>query len=103
LKAKPKKEECALLLQMDYMLITAIISVIMLMIATVVALTVWKKRKETKTQETNYKAFFVLGICFMPLGVVLSSAVGNFGFIGITMLGVVYFMIGIVNKDKWEE
>jgi hypothetical protein len=44
----------------------------------------------------NYRGFFVLGIALIAVGV----ATGNMGFPG---AGVVFFVIGFVTREKWEE
>lgn len=54
-------------------------------------------------KETDYKAFFVMGLCFLPLGITLSITTKNPGLMGITALGAVYMWMGFSNKDKWEK
>jgi LPXTG-motif cell wall-anchored protein len=61
-----------------------------------------RKRKLDGFEETNYKAFFILGITFLPLGIVLSITTDNPGFIGMSGLGAVYMIIGLSNKEKWK-
>ena len=62
---------------------------------------VWKKRSNLSQGEINYKAFFILGTSFLPLGIVLSVATENPGLMGISGLGVAYIAIGLKNRDKW--
>ena len=49
---------------------------------------------------TDYRVFFILGICLMGLGISLTSAVGP-AFISFLGVGAVFMMIGLVNRDKW--
>lgn len=63
-------------------------------------LLLWKKMKGKEAREPNYYAFFISGICFLPVGIALMAAVSP-GFIGITGLGICYIAIGLANKDKW--
>jgi hypothetical protein len=58
-----------------------------------------EKGRNTK----NYEAFFILGISFLPVGIVLMVTTGNPGFIGMTGLGLVYTIIGLTNRDKWKK
>lgn len=62
---------------------------------------VWKNRANLNRGEPNYKAFFIMGTSFLPLGIVLSAATGNPGLIGISGLGAAYLAIGLSNRDKW--
>jgi len=62
---------------------------------------VWKNRGNLNQCETNYKAFFIMGISFLPPGIVLWVATGNPGLIGISGLGAAYLAIGLSNRDKW--
>jgi len=49
----------------------------------------------------NYKAFFFLGITFTGAGVVFMSAVNAGLGTAFIALGIVYMIIGGINKDKW--
>jgi len=66
-------------------------------------LVVWKKRKEGKSKETDYRALFTMGITFVPLGIVMSISIGNPGMLGITALGIIYMTMGLANRDKWKK
>ena len=41
----------------------------------------------------NYRLFFILGMTWVPLGVVFYTTTRNIGFL----------IIGLINKDKWGE
>jgi len=49
-----------------------------------------------KKRKTDYRVFFVLGICLMGLGVSLMLTVSP-AFLG---CGVVFMIIGLANRDK---
>jgi len=51
---------------------------------------------------TDYRVFFVLGICLLGLGVSLMSAIGS-AFISFLGCGVVFIIISLANRDKWEK
>ena len=55
------------------------------------------KRKKYKP---NYRLFFILGTTWVPLGVIFYITTRNFGFF---VMGLIFLVIGLVNKDKWEE
>ena len=63
----------------------------------------WKNRKSGDQVEINYRAFFVLGVTFLPAGVALFTSTGNPAFLGMSGLGAVYLAIGLANRDKWKQ
>jgi hypothetical protein len=69
-----------------------------------------RRRKETKPGETNYRDFFVLGITFLPLGIIYEIVFfvsGNTVFLVLGLafvaLGLSYLAIGLKNRDKWKK
>jgi cell division protein FtsW (lipid II flippase) len=81
--------------------ITIIILVLIILMA-VLAVFVYKKRKDGDMKDPDYRVFFILGITMFPLGLVFminDNSVGTVFFI----IGLVYLMIGLVNKDKWSK
>ncbi len=52
----------------------------------------------TKGKKTppDYYLFFIMGICWAPMGI----ATSNHAF---TFMGIAFMIIGLVNKDKWKE
>ena len=85
-----------------------LILIILVIIATIVVVgiiitfIVFKKRKEGDYEEPDYQTFFILGICFLPIGIIFMIIVGP-AFIGFTGLGLFYLTIGLVNKNKWKK
>lgn len=61
-----------------------------------------KRKKEPKPQEADYRAFFIMGISFLPMGIIFSTTI-NPGFMGFTALGIIYMAIGLQHRDKWEK
>ena len=57
-----------------------------------------KQRKENC--KTDYRTFYILGLVWTIIGLPLFFADGNAGFFA---MGVVFLVIGLANKDKWEE
>jgi hypothetical protein len=83
------------------MIIGILIITIFVLIVTVLWMT--KNKKNVQAKEVDYRAFFIMGISFLPLGIVLTITMGNPGFIGFMGLGSAYIAIGLANKDKWKK
>jgi vacuolar-type H+-ATPase subunit I/STV1 len=71
--------------------------ILVLIAAIALALGIWtliyyRKRK----YEPDYYTFFIIGLVWLPLGI----ATGNSTF---WILGAVFFIIGLANKDKWKK
>ncbi len=84
---------------MEYVIIILILGALAL--GLVIGIALWRNRWNLNKGEPNYKAFFIMGITFLSLGITLSAATENPGLIGISGLGVVYIVIGLKNRDKW--
>ena len=78
------------------------IMILLVLIAVAIVLVVVLKNKK-RPKETDYRAFYIMGISFLPLGIVLFLTTDNPGMLGLTALGAVYMSIGLSNKDKWEK
>ena len=74
----------------------------LVLLGLLVGAVVWKRRQGGE-REVNYKAFFILGVTFLSLGITMSAATGNPGMIGFTGLGLAYIAIGLANRDKWKK
>jgi hypothetical protein len=59
-----------------------------------------KAPSEPEERKANYFALFVIGITFVGAGTAL--AITNPGFYGITAMGIIFMVIGLANRDKWE-
>ena len=68
----------------------------------VVLVVVMKRRKTGVKEETDYQAFFTMGLSFIAMGTILSAAI-NPSFLGFLALGIIYLVIGLKNKDKWKK
>ncbi len=51
----------------------------------------------------DYQAWFVIGLIWMVVGLVVSLAAKNPGYYGFTVMGLVFFTLGLKNRDKWQE
>ena len=67
-----------------------------------------KRKREGKAGETDYKAFFIMGVVFLPTGFAMMIVyfLAELPFeIGLPLfaLGLVYLLIGLANRDKWRK
>lgn len=72
--------------------------IILLIVAGLAVLFFALKRKEK--HESDYRAFFMLGTTWLPLGIVLYASSDNMAFLG---MGIIFLTIGLANRDKWKE
>ena len=63
------------------------------------AIVFYSKLKNEKVKP-NYRLFFIFGTTWVPLGIVFYINTENIGFL---IMGVLFLIIGLINKDKWEE
>ncbi|MBN2421840.1 hypothetical protein JXB41_01320 [Candidatus Woesearchaeota archaeon] len=61
----------------------------------VLLLVVFLAVKRGKKHRPDYYAFFIMGICWLPLGIPLNNY-------ALSVMGLVFMIIGLVNKDKWK-
>lgn len=87
-------------MNMMYTILLVIVGI--LVITGVIAILVWKKRKEQPSAETDYRFFFILGICLFPLGIVFIIVNYPIGYV-FFIIGLVYLVIGLTNRDKWKK
>jgi len=73
-----------------WILIAIAVLIIVLALVAVIAL------KNNKEHKTDYYTFFILGITWIALGVPLKNP-------AFSIMGVVFAIIGLKNKDKWKE
>lgn len=89
----------------------SIMSLLLLMgiVVTLLLVVVLRKRKKKgKTRETDYLAFFIMGLAFFPTGVVMIIVyfLAEIPFeIGLPLfvLGLIYLIIGMTHRDKWKK
>jgi Gpi18-like mannosyltransferase len=75
---------------------------ILVIIGIIATLIVWKKREKDEYEEPNYQTFFILGITFLPMGIIFMIIIGP-AFIAFTGMGLCYLAIGLANRDKWRK
>jgi len=87
----------------EWILISALIIATLVIIVFIITLVVFKKKKEGELREPNYQVFFILGIAWIPIGIVFMVTINlviGIAFIG---MGLSYMAIGLANRDKWKK
>lgn len=69
---------------------------------TLLAILLVMKRRDEK-RDPDYRAIFIMGIAFAPMGIPLWIATRNPGMLGISALGIIYIAIGLQHKDEWKK
>jgi hypothetical protein len=77
------------------------IAALALVLAVIVLLVIWRKRQQGKPVETDYYTLFVMGMIFLPVGLVLMITF-DMGYGGIAGLGAVYIIVGWLRRDQWK-
>ena len=90
-----------------WIIIAILVGLILVGILVVVTL---RRKREGKSKGTDYRALFILGISFLPLGsiyeiVFFVSGTKVFLVLGIAFIGMglSYIAIGLGNRDKWKK
>ncbi|UCG35976.1 MAG: hypothetical protein JSV64_04915 [Candidatus Bathyarchaeota archaeon] len=91
----------------EWLLVSAI--GILVALGILLALVLWRKRKAGIAKEANYRALFVMGLVFFPVGLVwmiISFLIDTSLFptgLPLFSLGLIYLSIGLANRDKWKK
>jgi len=67
----------------------------------IVLVAVGKRRQEGIPPD--YRTFFIMGITWLPLGIALSVTTDNPGFYGLGVMGLVFLIVSLANRDKWQD
>jgi hypothetical protein len=91
----------------EWLPIALIIGGILFVAGIVVVFLAWKMRGR-KAQAPNYYAYFIMGITWVPLGLIMMAfllATGNPKFFPLSIpllgMGLVFLMIGLQHRDEW--
>ena len=75
----------------------------LILIGVLLAIFLWKFKSKLKTnEELDYRVFFIMGISFLPMGIIITVVV-NPGFMGIAAMGLINMAIGLANRHKWKK
>jgi hypothetical protein len=75
----------------------------LILIGVLLAIFLLKSKSKLKTnEEPDYRVFFIMGISFLPMGIIFTAVISP-GFMGITGMGLIYMAIGLANRHKWKK
>lgn len=88
--------------------VTSLLLLIGIAITFLVLVILRKRKRERKAGETDYRAFFIMGVAFLPTGFALMMVyfLAETPFeIGLPLfaLGLACLVVGWVNRDKWNK
>lgn len=88
--------------------VMSLLLVIAIVVTLLLVVVLRKRKKEGKAGETDYRAFFIMGLAFLPTGfaMMLVYFLADIPFeIGLPLfaLGLIYLIIGLANRDKWKK
>lgn len=75
--------------------VIAVVLVALLLVGLAFVWLMWKKKGQKK-MPVDYYTFFIIGIVWVAMGILL----GNFG---LAAVGVVFMALGLANRSKWKE
>jgi glucose uptake protein GlcU len=83
----------------------AVLGLMVIVVSIAVAIAVRNRRRGIR-RETNYRAFFIVGLCMFPLGItgVILYSIFNIPVVAAMLfftLGIVYVAIGLSKRDTW--
>jgi len=75
----------------NYLVLALLIGIAVLGI--VFAIVAYKRRGEFRS-EPDYRAFLILGISFLPIGIATENT-------GLWAMGLIFMILGAANRSKW--
>jgi len=88
--------------------VTIVLLLIGIAVTLLMVLVLRKRKRERKAGETDYRAFFIIGVAFLPTGLAMMMVYffAEIPFeIGLPLfaLGLIYLIVGLANRDKWNK
>ena len=83
--------------------IIAISVVAIIVIGFVVLVVTLKRQKQEEVRSIDYRTFFIIGICWLPMGIVFWIIMDLAFGIPVFVMGVTLLTIGLLNRNKWTE
>ena len=92
----------------DYAIVMSLLLILGILVTLFLVLVLRKRKRSGKAGGTDYKAFFMLGVVFLPTGLAMMLVYffTEIPFeVGLPLfaLGLIYLVLGLVNRDKWEK
>ena len=89
---------------MSSLILISMILLIFVLAVILAVVVVHKKKQKThkKPEEPDYRAFFILGISLVSLGITFTTVTGP-AFISFIGAGICFMAIGLAHRDSWEK
>ena len=92
----------------DSTTVMSLLLIVGILVALLLVLVLRKRKRAGKAGGTDYKAFFIMGLAFLPTGLAMMVVYffTDIPFeVGLPLfaLGLIYLVLGLVNRDKWEK
>jgi len=88
--------------------VMSLLLVIGIVVTLLLVVVLRKRKREGKAGEADYRAFFIMGLAFLPTGLAMMIVyfLVEIPFeVGLPLfaLGLIYLIIGLANRDKWKK
>ena len=88
--------------------ISGVFLAVILSLVILVTVMLWKRNKEGRSAQPDYRVFFIMGAVMLPLGIaeMLLFAQWNRPFViplPLVVIGLMFLVIGLVNRGKWQK
>ena len=88
--------------------VMSLLLIVGILVTLLLVLFLRKRKRAGKAGENDYKAFFILGLAFLPTGLAMMLV---YFFVEIPFevglplfaLGLIYLVIGLIHRDKWKK
>jgi len=90
-----------------WFVISGVILAIVLGLVILVTVMLWKRGKQGKAEQPDYRVFFVMGAVMLPLGIaeMLLFLKWDRPFViplPLVVIGLVFLAIGLANRGRWQ-
>ena len=92
------------------LLIIIAIAIVAVLVVTGVLLIILlvKRQKADNRDEIDYRAFFIMGVTFLPIGIAMMIIymIADLPFIialPFIIIGLIYLVLSLKNRDKWKK
>ena len=92
---------------MDSPIIIIMLAIGVLVLAgLIIAAVAWKKRRGLNAEKTDYRAFFIMGVVMVPLGIIgivvtFATDIPFVVALPLLTIGLVYMALGLGNRATW--
>ncbi len=87
--------------------ISAAVLGIIIAVGIIAMLMTYRRRRQATAQQPNYRVFFIIGTVMLVVGIaetfiILQSDMSFVIALPLILIGLVFLVIGLANRDKWQ-